>query len=80
MEFEELWTIGTILMGITIVATGTGVFYHAVLGTGFMAKNLVMIGFTLFIITVFFTLIAVLRVYTQHCRLRYRRMSLKLDK
>jgi hypothetical protein len=79
MEFEELWTIGTILMGITIVATCSGIFYHAVLGAGFLGKNLLMIGFALFLITVFFTVIAVLKVYTQHCRLRYRRKSLRLD-
>ena len=79
MEFEELWTIGTILMGITIVLTCSGVFYHAVLGAGFMGKTLLMIAFSLFVVTVFFTVIAVVKVYTQNCRLRYRRNSLKLD-
>ena len=79
MEFEELWTIGTLLMGVTIVALFTGVFYHTVVGTGYLAENLVLVGFGLFVLTVAFTVIAVLRVYTQQCRLRYRRKSLRLD-
>lgn len=76
MEFEELWTIGTILMGVTIVALGSGLFYHGVLGAGLLGKNLLMIAFSLFLITVIFTVVAVLKVYTQNCRLKYRRQSL----
>lgn len=79
MEFEELWTIGTLLMGVTVVATFSGIFYHTVVGSGIMAQNLVLIGFALFVLTVAFTVVAVVKVYTQQCRLRYRRKSLKLD-
>lgn len=79
MEFEELWTIGTLLMGVTIVATFSGLFYHTVIGSGFLGEKLVMAGFGLFILTIAFTVLAVLRIYTQQCRLRYRRKSLRLD-
>lgn len=79
MEFEELWTIGTLLMGVTVVATCSGFFYHTVVGTGMVGDNLVLAGFGLFLLTVVFTVMAVLRVYTQQCRLKYRRKSLKLE-
>jgi hypothetical protein len=79
MEFEELWTIGTILMGVTVVATFSGLFYHTVVGTGILGDNLVFAGFGLFVLTITFTVVAVLKVYTQQNRLKYRRKSLRLD-
>lgn len=79
MDFEELWTVGTLLMGVTIVATCSGFFYHSFVGTGIVGDNLKLAGFGLFVLTVIFTVGAVLRVYTQQCRLKYRRKSLKLE-
>lgn len=78
MEFSTLWTTGQILMAFTLFVTLTGVTYHAT-GLGLIGQTWLTIGLVLFAISSFFTVTGVIKVYTQYCRLKFRRKSLHVD-
>ena len=78
MEFSTLWTTGQVLMGITLFVTLVGFVYHAT-GAGLIGQTWLAIGSALFAVTAAFTVTAVVKVYTQYCRLKFRRRSLHLD-
>ena len=78
MEFSTLWTTGQILMGFTLFVTLIGFLYHAT-GAGLIGQNWLAIGSILFALTATFTITAVIKVYTQYNRLKFRRKGLHVD-